>query len=170
MYSITVLEDGNQGVEEPRFLQSLQEESAPCLPPFLYLARLCDLWEFLDREGGGTCAPCSGRGWSPKHCSTSEISLPPSSVPMLLAVLGFPGWPRSPSSRAPLMRVFLCIFSSSYEDTCHMILGVHSTPYHHFLAHCICKESISPYNHIRGSGKDANFGERKLDTLSTQCA
>ena len=120
------------------------------MPASLYLATLCDLWVFRDQEAEPV-PPAVTEGGVP--CSTREISLPPSSVPMLLAVLGFPGWPRSPSSRAPLTRVSLCVFSSSYEDAHHMTLGVHSAPCHHFLAHCTCKESISPCSHIRVLGR-----------------
>ena len=173
MYSLTVLEDGNQGVKEPRFLQSLQGESAPCLPPFLYLAMLRDLWEFLDQQVEPV-PPAVAEGWSPNHWSTREISLPPSSVLMLWAILGFPRisdgllWPGSPSSHSPLMYLVLCVSSSLLMRT-HMTLRVHSAPYDHILANYICKESISPYNHIRRFWEGCEFwGEEAGDTLSTQ--
>ena len=50
-----------------------------------------------------------------------------------------------------------------------MTLRVHSAPYDHILANYICKESISPYNHIRRFWEGCEFwGEEAGDTLSTQ--
>lgn len=77
---------------------SLQEESAPCLPP-LFGYPLWPVGVPRDQEAEPVPPAVAEGGVPLQHQGNLLASLSFSSD--AVSILGFPGWPRSPSSRAP---------------------------------------------------------------------